>query len=202
MRLRYNPFDIFTSSTTPAGLYARRNWLHEQTAATLKADFQETVIGLLSSQASDGSWDHSVVKTVHRLFGLHLTVRAQSEPINKALDWLLDQTLATFPRRRVVSGEHLTRGALRGQPFTGGCSGFFMTGATLFLASIFGRENDSAILEIYRRLNLLNLRNKGRWCGWSCSNNILRAFAYANQHNCPPLQDGLISAGFTLKLAE
>ncbi len=79
MRLRYNPFDIFTSSKTPVGLYARQKWLNEQTAATLKADFQETVTGLLSSQDSDGSWDHSVVKTVHRLFGLHLTVRAQSK---------------------------------------------------------------------------------------------------------------------------
>jgi len=176
MRLRCNPFQIFTSSKTPAGLYARQKWLHEQTTATLKADLQETVTGLLSSQASDGSWDHSVVKTVRRLFGLHLTVRTQSEPINKALDWLLDQTLTTFPHRRIDMGEHLTRGALRSLPFTKGCSGLFMTGATLFLASIFGRENDSTILEVYRRLNLLNIKNKGRWCGWSCSNNILRAF--------------------------
>ena len=176
MKLRYDPFQVFKSSKTPAGLYARQKWLHERTAAIFKRDFQETVTGLLSSQAGDGSWDHSVLKTVHRLFGLHLTVRTQSEPINRALDWLLDQTLAIFPRRRIVSGEHLTRGALRGLPFTRGSSSFFLTGATLFLASIFGRENDSTILEIYRRLDHINIRNQGRWCGWSCSNNILRAF--------------------------
>ena len=176
MRLRFNPLKIFTSSKTPAGLYARQKWLHEQTNATFKADFQETVTVLLSSQASDGSWDHSVIKTVHRLFGLHLTVRTQNEAINKALDWLLNQMLATFPHSRINMEEHLTGGALRGLPFTRGCSSLFMAGATLFLASIFGRENDSTILEVYRKLNLLNIRNKGRWCGWSCSNNLLRAF--------------------------
>lgn len=176
MRLRFNPLQIFKSSKTPAGLYARQKWLHEQNAKTWKEDLQETANELLSSQASDGSWEYSVVRTVHRLFGLHLTVRSQSEPIKKALDWLLDHTLKTFPRTRIDLGENLNLVALRGLPFTRGCSGLFMTGATLFLASIFGRENDGRVLEVYRRLNLANIKNKGRWCGWSCSNNILRAF--------------------------
>lgn len=66
--------------------------------------------------------------------------------------------------------------ALRGLQFTRGCSGLFMTGATLFLAIIFGRENDGKASEVYQRLNRANIRNKGRCCGWSCSNNILRAF--------------------------
>ena len=57
-----------------------------------------------------------------------------------------------------------------------GCARLFMTGVTLFLASIFGRENDEKILELYESLNQLNRKNNGRWCGWSCSNNILRAF--------------------------
>jgi hypothetical protein len=46
----------------------------------------------------------------------------------------------------------------------------------LFLASIFGRENDSRVLEAYDWLNEEGIRNNGRWCGWSCCNNIFRAF--------------------------
>ena len=73
-------------------------------------------------------------------------------PSKKTLDWLLDQTSKTFPRTRIDLGENLNLVALRGLPFTRGCSGLFMTGATLFLASIFGRENDGEVLEVYRRL--------------------------------------------------
>jgi len=126
MRLRFNPLQIFTSSKSPAGLHARQKWLHEQNAKTWKEDLQETVNELLSSQASDGSWEHSVVRTVHRLFGLHLTARTQSEPIKKALDWLLDQTLKTFPRTRIYLGENLNLVAMRGLRFTRDCSGLFI----------------------------------------------------------------------------
>lgn len=184
MRLRFNPFQIFRSSKTPAGLYARQKWLQEKNAATWKADFQDTVQRLLSFQASDGSWGHSVIETVQRLFGLHLTVRAQSEPIVMGLEWLLYKTLEDFPHKRVNLGESLHPEALKNLPFTLGCARLFMTGATLFLASIFGHENDQKILGLYERLNQVNIKNHGRWCGWSCSNNILRAFVvhptYAN----------------------
>jgi len=49
-------------------------------------------------------------------------------------------------------------------------------GATLFLASIFGCENDKRILRFYKWLSLEGISKGGRWCGWSCSNNVLRAF--------------------------
>ena len=50
-----------------------------------------------------------------------------------------------------------------------------MGGATLFLASIFGYDNDPRVTEVYEQLSDEGLKKGDRWCGWSCSNNILRA---------------------------
>lgn len=61
-------------------------------------------------------------------------------------------------------------------PFSKGCQGLFLYGATLFLCSIFGMDQDERVLSLYGALETSALQNQGRWCGWSCSNNILRAF--------------------------
>jgi hypothetical protein len=65
---------------------------------------------------------------------------------------------------------------LAGLPFTPGGSGLLLTGASLFLATIFGRSADPQILAAYGRLNTEGIERGGRWGGWSSSNNILRAF--------------------------
>ena len=66
--------------------------------------------------------------------------------------------------------------SLRGLPFSKGCSGYFLYSATLFLSTVFGRDKDSRILSFYEWFDKLGIRNSGKWCGWSCANNILRAF--------------------------
>jgi len=176
MTLRFDPYGIFRASKTPAGLYARQKWLAEENSLVWKADFKSTVDALLAGQSRDGSWGGSVVQTIQRLFGLHLTVRDPNERIDKALDWLLDLALKKPQRIRRDVAERFSNEALRGLPFTPGCSGLLLTGATLFLATIFGRNRDPRILAAYARLNKEGVERKGRWCGWSCSNNILRAF--------------------------
>ena len=176
MRLRFDPFQIFTSSKTTAGLYARKQWLDEGNKKSWQVDFQATVDALLTGQAEDGSWGQSIVTTIQRLFGLHLTIRSQNEHINKALDWLMGKACTALNRTRTDIKEHFSPKALQGLPFTPGCSGLLIMGATLFLASIFGRENDKRILRSYEWLSLEGVSKGGRWCGWSCSNNVLRAF--------------------------
>ena len=182
MVLRFDPFQIFKSSRTPAGLYARQKWLDGENTKSWITDSQTTIRELLSGQSNDGSWGHSIINTVQRIFGLHLTVRTQTEPIKKALDWLMDQASSIFPRTTINRGENIDPKDLRDLPFTQGCSGLFLTGSALFLSSIFGRENDSEVLKLYQWLNSKGVRNKGRWCGWSCSNNILRAFVVHPQY--------------------
>jgi len=176
MRLRFDPFQIFRSSKTPAGLYARKQWLNEGNTQGWQADFRATVDALLTGKAEDGSWGQSIVTTIQRLFGLHLTIRSQNEQINKALDWLMGKACTALNRTRADIKEHFSPKTLQGLPFTPGCSGLLIMGATLFLASIFGRENDKRILRSYEWLSLEGVSKGGRWCGWSCSNNVLRAF--------------------------
>ena len=49
MQLRYDPYGIFQNSKSPAGLYARQNWLGEFEDPTWKIDFEEVVGALFKS---------------------------------------------------------------------------------------------------------------------------------------------------------
>jgi hypothetical protein len=91
MKLRYDPYQVFRFSKTPVGLYARQKWLGEAGAPQWKIDFKETVVALLADQLPDGSWRNATVETIHRLFGLHLTMRSSTEQINIALTWILNK---------------------------------------------------------------------------------------------------------------
>lgn len=172
---RYDPLAVFRESKTPPGLYARKRWLGESSRAW-KSGFQETVELLKAGQDRDGYWNHSVVETVRRLFGLHLTVRDSNETIDRALDRLTERLRTLIGKRRASFGEPLRSSRLRGLPFTSGGGLFFLAGATLFLSSIFGRERNPFAVSVYDWLDELGKSRRGRWCGWSCSNNIFRAF--------------------------
>jgi hypothetical protein len=176
MNLRWNPYQVFEQSKTPAGLYARKKWLSEENHSSFKHDFEETVCFLLSGQSPDGSWDQSFIKTVKRLFALHLTVRDEIDAVKRGLDWLLDRTLIIFTRRRIRAAEKIPDHAFNGLPFTQGAAAIFMISATLFLSSVFGREDDSDISRMYDWLQERGSKGSGKWCGWASYNNILRAF--------------------------
>jgi hypothetical protein len=176
MNLRWNPYQVFEQSKTPAGLYARKKWLSKENHSSFKHDFEETVCFLLSGQSPDGSWDQSFIKTVKRLFALHLTVRDEIDAVKRGLDWLLDRTLIIFTRRRIRAAEKIPDHAFNGLPFTQGAAAIFMISATLFLSSVFGREDDSDISRMYDWLQERGSKGSGKWCGWASYNNILRAF--------------------------
>lgn len=86
----HDPYAVFRSSTKPAGLYARKKWLCESSTPQWKEDFSAAVADLVRGQSADGLWQGSVIETIHRLFGLHLTVRTPDPNIDKGLDALLD----------------------------------------------------------------------------------------------------------------
>jgi len=177
MALRFDPFQVFEASKSPPGLYARGKWLGETHSSIWNRDFHETVSGLLAGQKASGSWDHSALKTIRHLFGLHLTVRNATTPVMRGLDWLMDRVV---PRSARIRGNNLRAKIqskdLWGLPFTRGRSDLLVCGATLFLCTIFGREDNADVLAAYDWLAHDVFQVDGRWCGWSCSNNILRAF--------------------------
>ncbi len=78
IRLHHWPYAIFRSSRTPPGLYARQKWLQEASSPLWKTDFDTTVSGLFRGQSNEGLWSGSPIETIHRLFGLHLTVRTSN----------------------------------------------------------------------------------------------------------------------------
>ncbi len=174
---RYNPMQIFHRSKTPAALYARLKWLHQKETSTWKNDFQETVNALFSGYSANGSWNNSFLLTIQKLFALHLTIRQKDERIEKGIEWLLSQEVM-FEDRKISSAQSKKVFArdLHGLPFSGGCFEHFAKGAVLFLATIFGKENDSRLINVYEMLRIMGEQKEGKWCNWSCSNNILRAF--------------------------
>jgi hypothetical protein len=175
MNLRYDPYQVFRSSKTPAGLYARQKWLGEAESQQWKTDFRQTVSALLADQLSDGSWDHGPVSTIRNLFGLHLTVRSTTGEIGAALTWLLDK-ISIQNETICVNGEYVASEAdLKGLPFIPSRPDMLLTGAGLFLASIFGRENDPTVLAIYRRLSDQGVKSNGHWIDRASTHNILRA---------------------------
>jgi len=170
-----DPCRIFRGSKTPAGLYARKRWLNEESTPQWRADFRSAVESLEQGQGVDGSWDHSFVTTVQRLFGLHLTVREPADCVERALDWLIDTTAETLREWRGQPGR-FPPAQLQGLPFTPGRLDLLAVGTTLFLASVFGRERDPWVLSQYERLGGEGVERHGRWGGWPSSNNVLRAF--------------------------
>jgi hypothetical protein len=175
MKLRYNPYQIFSASRTPAGLYARQKWLGEFSARQWRTDFEETVTALLADQADDGSWYQSDIATISKLFGLHLTVRETSARIDSGLNWLLGRIDRRAIGMEPESDADTVKDRLEALPFTASRRNILLTAASLFLAAIFGRQDDSKVTSLYRWLSLEGEKAEGLWIDRACSHNILRA---------------------------
>ncbi len=175
MRLRYDPYQIFRFSKTPVGLYARQKWLGEADTDQWKIDFEETTAALLADQLPNGSWSRSTTETIKRLFGLHLTVRSSVAQIDAALNWLLSKI--TLQEGGIYIGvddlDAVT--GLQGLPFITSRPAMLLTGAALFLSSIFGHQSDPDVLAVYQWLSSEGIKNKGRWFDETSSHNVLRA---------------------------
>jgi hypothetical protein len=161
MNLRYNPYQIFAASKTPAGLYARQKWLGQAGSRQWKTDFEKTAARLSAGQAEDGSWHPNNVETITKLFGLHLTMREASTRIDAALNWLLEKIDLQSVEMDPDSEVDVIQGKLVGLPFIHSRRDLFLIGATLFLASIFERQDDPLVLAIYRWLSLEGEKNNG-----------------------------------------
>ena len=176
VKLRHNPFQIFKASKTPTGLYARQKWLGESGTSEWQDAFHETVFSLMNGQSDDGSWNQSPLESIRRLFGLHLTLRNMTGEIEKALGWLIKHTLNHNALNVEEPVESIAPEAFRELPFTPGQPHLSLVCATLFLAAIFQRGNESAVVAHY---NLLSQWVAESECGmdtWSDKSNALRSF--------------------------
>ncbi len=174
MRLRYDPYQIFNSSKSPAGLYARQKWLGESSRTVWQVDFEQTVAELYAGQSADGSWEHSALTTIRRLFGLHLTVREPDAKIETALGWLMQQARLP-PAEDERRPQALTQESLTGLPFAGGRQDLCVCAAGLFLSSIFGKSQAPPIVERYQQLIRVISRDQRLQSDISTLCNVLRA---------------------------
>jgi len=176
VKLRHNPFQIFKASKTPTGLYARQKWLGESGTSEWQDAFHETVLSLMNGQSDDGSWNQSPLESIRRLFGLHLTLRNMTGEIEKALGWLIKHTLNHNALNVEEPAESIAPDAFRELPFTPGQPHLSLVCATLFLAAIFQRGNESAVVAHYNLLSQWVTESAGGMDTWSDKSNALRAF--------------------------
>lgn len=191
VRMRYDPCQIFAQSKSPAGLYARKKWLGEALRPVWQNDFDETVQSLLDGQSADGSWSQDPVETIRRLFGLHLTVREKTGEILKAMEWLVRETL-----NYDLSGTYfddIPAAALRELPFVNARQSLLLVCATLFLASVFGLENNERTEAHYRLLSSWLVTGKDNEEVWSEKSNILRALVVSPVYSQNPDTHGLVA---------
>lgn len=168
--LRYNPYAVFKKSDTPFGLYARQKWIGLEGDTNWQRDFDNRVTRLMEGQLYDGSWGTSFMLTAHRLFGLHLTLRHPTEPINRALDWLFENTV----RNEMTKDEHVDGLNLKGMPFVEGGLGVLYLAITLFMCTIFNRADNHEVNTRYQSLSDYVLA-KNKDLNNSDINNALRA---------------------------
>jgi hypothetical protein len=176
---KYDPLQVFAGSKTPAGLYARQKWRHEESAESWVSDFNETVKALQAGQHANGSWNNSVINTIQRLFGLHLTVRELDDSIGRALDWLLSLDEALHDNMANEIDETL----FHSLPFSNGCREHFAICAGLFLANCFGQGETRKIPRLYDMVAREIEAKDGRLCSIGCTNNALRAFVVHRQYS-------------------
>lgn len=161
MTLKYDPYQIFRGSTTPAGLYARQKWLKEDNTDQWRLDFEEAVTSLVASQSADGAWQQSTGVTIDYLFALHLTLRSREPVIDKALNWLLEKVHLQEARFDGKGNDISIGKPLAGLPFVSSQPAILTAAATLFLASIFGRVNDRVVQARYKWFIKKLIRSNG-----------------------------------------
>jgi len=175
VKLHHDPLQIFKARKTPAGLYARQKWLGEPETSEWQDDFHETVLSLMKGQSENGSWQDSPLQTARRLFGLHLTLRERTEDIDKALDWLITKVLNRNQLAPSEPVDAVDADAFRELPFIPGQPHLSLVCATLFLAAVFQRRSDSAVMAHYHLLSRWVLLNRRDRNAWQDLNNALRA---------------------------
>ncbi len=189
MQLEYDPLVVFRKSVTPWGLYARKRWLGQADDPVFQRDVNRTVGELLADRTSDGLWAHSALTTIHRLFGLHLTLRDPDPVIDRALDRLMDLAREIFIENRTTHVDDLDPVALEGLPFTQSRGDVFITSAALFLSTVFGRADSRDVLQLYGQLIAECLRNDFYDHDPSSFTNIFRALVVHPEFAAAPVAE-------------
>jgi hypothetical protein len=101
-KLRHSPDAIFEDSQSPPGLDARQKWLNQGDTETYRADFAAAVAKLRNADMNPGSRSGLILEKLHRLFGLHLTVRNPDRSIETALNEVIAENRVRLQQSEIV----------------------------------------------------------------------------------------------------
>jgi hypothetical protein len=174
--MKYNPLSYLRKDRSVFGKVSRLRW-----------DSVREVPPHFPAQEDNGSWNNSVVDTVKYLYQLSLFSNNLEERVRKALNWLLEKGHPPmkyqsndgasyddmFFRTSRSDNEKLRK--LKGTPFSMGCSGFFKTGACLYLAAQFGYLEDKRVEKAYLNIIEIPPYRDGWYCSPSCGSNLFLA---------------------------
>ena len=169
--LKHSPYTIFKGSRTPPGLYARQKWLNQGETESYKTDFDATVAELISIGVGPGNRSERILETLHRLFGLHLTVRNPNPFIENALSDLIAENRDRPQKIETV----LMPDQIRGLPFAATRWAFFIRPATLFLLAIFGKATAPEGNQLYSQLAADVAESPEFQSNTAAMHNVLRA---------------------------
>jgi len=175
MKLRYNPLEIFKASKSPVGLYARQKWLNESENRDWREDYSETVAALQTYPFPEIHNYTEALDTIRCLFGLHLTVRSSTAVIDDALFRLFSKIDIQSDRIKVGLADGDRTADFSGLPFTRSRLETLFVSASLFLASIFGRDRDPQVLSVYEWLCEKGIGDRGFWLDIESTHNAFRA---------------------------
>jgi hypothetical protein len=175
MQLRYDPYGIFRNSKSPAGLYARRKWLGESEDPSWERDFDAVVAALSKRLKSTEPGWKGIITDIDSLFGLHLTQRSPDVEIDSVLDGLMDKISLQGDGIKIETGGGSMDKDLKNLPFVNSQWDMLLLAATLFLATIFGRGRDPAVINLFECLNKKGAIGKSQRIDPASTHNIMRA---------------------------
>jgi len=138
-------------------------------------------------QNTNGSWNNSVIDTVINLYKYSLFHTEPVKAVIKALDWLLEHEHEPMQCTnndgssydnllfKTSRDDNKRIRKIRGLPFGNGCSGFFKTGATLYLTAHFGLLENKRVVGAFETMNKLPSTRNGWYCSPSCGSNLFQA---------------------------
>ena len=131
MKIKYNPYSVFTGSISPASLYARKKWLNESDSSEWQNDYKKTVSKILETNNPN---EENPLNIIRILFDLHLTVRDKTPEIADKVERILiiSEDMLLKSDRTIITDNKISN-----LPFAGAESCYVIPPAALFLAVIF-----------------------------------------------------------------
>lgn len=183
IELRANPCAVFERDDSAISLHARQRWMNGAGQARSKS--RRLVREIAASQQPDGSWEERTSVTIRNMLALWLLGDAPEKTLDRGIDWLtqLGQPVLThkhyygmyfrIPNENVTPLHHMDD-----TPFTPGCTGLIKSGAAMFFACEYGREDEEHIALAFEsaRKRPADPGNEGRWCSPGCGENLFHAF--------------------------